>query len=189
MSNILRSQVRSDVLAHVSGNLKRLRLDAGLSQTALASASGISRRMIVAVEGGDANISLSSLDKLASAIGVGFVDLVRDPQHGSHAAIQQVTWRGERPESEALLLASTPASSEVQMWAWTLGPGDRYDAEPDPEGWQEMLFVTGGVLTLELSGVSRDFPAGTFTVFDSSQPYAYLNRRDDTLTFLRNVVS
>ena len=69
MSNILHSQERGDVLAHVSGNLRRFRLAAGLSQVALAEASGISRRMIVALEGGDANISLSSLDKLYGAPG------------------------------------------------------------------------------------------------------------------------
>ena len=55
--------------------------------------------MIVAVEGGDANISLSSLDKLAAAIGVGFVDLVRDPARPPSAEINEVTWRGASAES------------------------------------------------------------------------------------------
>ena len=110
MSNILHSQERGDVLAHVSGNLRRLRQQAGLSQAALAEASGISRRMIVAVEGGDANISLSSLDKLAAAIGVGFVDLVRDPARAPSAEINEVTWRGQDGESTAVLLGSAPAT-------------------------------------------------------------------------------
>src|SRR6478736_1070438 len=99
MSNILHSQDRADVLAHVSGNLRRLRLASGLSQTALADASGISRRMIAAVESGDANISLSSLDKLATAMGVDFVELVRDPSRETRAEINEVTWRGSQPAS------------------------------------------------------------------------------------------
>ncbi|MGE5905323.1 helix-turn-helix domain-containing protein, partial [Klebsiella pneumoniae] len=70
MSNIVRSQDgRGDVLAHVASNLRRLRRAAGLSQTALATTSGISRRMITNLEGGDTNISLSSLDRLAEALG------------------------------------------------------------------------------------------------------------------------
>jgi len=177
------------VLAHVSGNLRRLRQAAGLSQAALATASGISRRMIVAVEGGDANISLSSLDKLAAAMGVGFVDLVRDPACASSAEINEVTWRGAHAQSTAVLLGSAPATRETQMWLWSLGPGERYDAEPDPAGWHEMLFVTEGTLRLDLSGSAKDYPAGSFTVYATDQAYAYSNAGDGTVRFVRNVVS
>ncbi|WP_077963301.1 helix-turn-helix domain-containing protein [Ensifer adhaerens] len=189
MSNILHSQDRSDVLSHVAENLKRVRLASGLSQAALAKASGISRRMIVAVEGGDANISLSSLDRLAAAMNVGFVDLVRDPSRQSRDNIDAVTWRGSQAESEARLLASTPATSETQMWFWSLAPGERYDAEPDPQGWHEMLFVTEGALTLELSGERRRYVSGTFAVYSSAQTYSYVNEGDAVARFVRNVIS
>ncbi|MCR6499328.1 XRE family transcriptional regulator [Shinella sp. CPCC 101442] len=189
MSSILHSQERGGVLAHVSGNLRRLRQKAGLSQAALAEASGISRRMIVAVEGGDANISLSSLDKLAVAIGVGFVDLVRDPARPSSAEINEVTWRGASDESAAVLLGSAPATTEAQMWHWSLGPGERYNAEPDPAGWHEMIFVTEGTLRLELSGAGKDYPAGSFAVYGTDQPYAYLNTGETIVRFVRNVVA
>lgn len=189
MSNILRSQERGDVLMHVSGNLKKLRTEAGLSQTALANASGISRRMIVGVESGDANISLSSLDKLAAALGVDFIELVRDPNRTTRDSINAVTWRGEKSESKATLLGSAPTSTEAQMWYWTLGTGERYDAEPDPVGWHEMLFVTEGTLTLELSGSSKDYPAGTFAIYSSAQLYSYINNQKTTLSFVRNVLS
>ncbi len=189
MSNILRSQERGDVLMHVSGNLKKLRTDAGLSQTALANMSGISRRMIVGVESGDANISLSSLDKLAAALGVDFVELVKDPNRTTRDRINAVTWRGEKSDSKATLLGSVPASTEAQMWFWTLGSGERYDAEPDPVGWHEMLFVTQGTLTLELSGKFTDYPAGTFAIFSSAQIYSYINNQENMASFVRNVLS
>ncbi|HEV7304747.1 XRE family transcriptional regulator [Ensifer sp.] len=189
MSNILHSQDRSDVLTHVADNLKRIRLATGLSQAALAKASGISRRMIVAVEGGDANISLSSLDRLAAAMNVGFVDLVRNPSRQSRDNIDTVTWRGEKADSEARLLASTPATSEAQMWIWSLGPGERYDAEPDPQGWHEMLFITEGSLTLELSGARKRYPGGSFTVYSSAQTYSYINEGDTVVRFVRNVIA
>ncbi|MBN9046346.1 MAG: helix-turn-helix domain-containing protein [Rhizobiales bacterium] len=189
MSNILHSQGRGDVLKHVSGNLKHLRTRAGLSQTALAEASGISRRMIVAVESGDANVSLSSLDRLAMALGVDFVELVRDPERLTREFINEVTWRGAKRESEATLLGSTPASGEAQMWSWTLGGGDRYDAEPDPDGWYEMIYVVEGTLTLELSGMSKDYPAGAFAIFSSAQAYSYVNNQEMRVRFVRNVIS
>ena len=189
MSNILHSQERVGVLAHVSDNLRRLRAAAGLSQTALATASGISRRMIIAVESGDANISLSSLDKLAGALGVGFVDLVRDPTGASLNEINVVTWKGSNADSSSVLLGSSPASKEAQMWSWSIGAGDRYDAERDPEGWHEMVFVTEGVLTLVLSGDEREFHPGMFTIYSSAQEYSYVNNGTDLLKFVRNVVS
>lgn len=189
MSNILHSQERGDVLAHVSGNLRSLRQAAGLSQVALADASGISRRTIIAVEAGDANISLSSLDKLAAAMGVRFVDLVRDPALASSSDINEVTWRGKGAESTAVLLGTAPAANETQMWLWSLAPDEHYDAEPDPQGWHEMIFVTEGVLTLILGGVEKDYVAGTFAIYSSAQLYSYANRGKETLRFVRNVVS
>ena len=43
---------RASVLQHVSHNVRRLRQAAGLSQSALAECSGVSRRMLVAIEAG-----------------------------------------------------------------------------------------------------------------------------------------
>ncbi len=189
MSNILHSQERGDVLEHVSENLRRLRQASGMSQVALAEASGISRRMIVAVEAGDANISLSSLDKLAAAMGAGFVDLVRDPSRTSSTDINELTWRGNGPESAGILLGTAPAAHETQMWLWSLEAGETYDAEPDPQGWHEMIFVTEGVLTLVLSGTARDYPAGTFAIYSSAQDYSYKNSGSGIARFVRNVVS
>ena len=189
MSNILHSQGRVDVLTHVSGNLRRLRLATGMSQTALADVSGISRRMIVGVEAGDANISLSSLDKLAVAMGVDFVELVRDPSRETRAEINEVTWRGRQPTSAATLLCSAPASRETQMWLWSLGPGDSYVAEPDPDGWHEMLFVIEGMLRLDRSGDVRDYGAGEFVTYSTARHYSYANAGKKIVRFVRNVVS
>lgn len=75
------------------------------------------------------------------------------------------------------------------MWSWTLGSAERYDAEPDPVGWHEMLFVTQGALTLELSGKSTDYPAGTFAIYSSAQFYSYMNNQENMASFVRNVLS
>lgn len=181
------SNGRSDVLAHVAENLRRLRRRAGLSQAALAEASGISRRMIVNVEGGDTNISLSSLDRLAAALDAGFVEIVSDPAARGRR-IDVVAWRGARQESEARLLGSVPARADVQLWSWALGPGDRYDAEPDPEGWHEMIVVTEGRLLIDLAEGPVTVAAGGFAVYGSAQEYGYVNLAEGVTRFLRNVV-
>ncbi|MGC3103919.1 helix-turn-helix transcriptional regulator, partial [Pseudomonas aeruginosa] len=69
VSNILANPTEppSD-LEHVTGNVRRLRLQAGLSQVALARAASVSRRMLVGIECGDVNVSLSTLDRIAAAL-------------------------------------------------------------------------------------------------------------------------
>jgi transcriptional regulator with XRE-family HTH domain len=179
---------RSDVLAFVSENLRRLRRRAGLSQAALAESSGISRRMIVSLEGGETNISLSSLDRIAEALGTGFVELVSDPKAHSRS-IDALTWRGERPESQAILLGSVPARTEAQLWSWILGPGDTYSAEPDPAGWHEMIAVTEGRVRIDLEEGPVTVDAGGFAIYGSAQTYAYVNVHNGVSRFLRTVVS
>lgn len=182
------SPSRPDVLSHVAGNLRRLRARAGMSQAALAEASGLSRRMIVSLESGEANVSLASLDRIAGALGASFVEVVADPE-ARPERISALAWRGAHGESQAVLLGSAPARAEVQLWLWSLGPGERYQAEPDPPGWREMVYVTEGVLALELSGEVRQVAAGDFAVYDSAQPYSYANPGPGTTRFLRNVIA
>ncbi|WP_454674890.1 helix-turn-helix domain-containing protein [Achromobacter pestifer] len=188
MSNILHIKGSgSDVLRHVGANLRRIRKLAGLTQANLAEASGISRRMIAGLEGGAANISLASLDKLADALNVGFVDLVSDPDR-ERRRIEAMAWRGKLPGSQAMLLGAAPASCEAQLWIWTLAPGEQYAAEPDPEGWHEMVYVTEGALRLDLSGVSQTVATDDFAIYSSAQPYSYFNEGDTRLRFVRNVL-
>lgn len=178
---------RSDVLAHVGHNLRRFRQQAGMSQEALAAASGISRRMIVSLESGETNISLASLDRLAEALGVGFVQMVSDPAADAKR-IEALMWRGRRPESRAELLGSVPARQEAQLWRWSLGVGERYQAEPDPDGWHEMVVVTEGRLRLELADGPVIVEASDFAIYSSAQTYAYANAGDGVVRFIRNVV-
>ncbi|MGF7153384.1 helix-turn-helix domain-containing protein [Novosphingobium gossypii] len=188
MSNIVRSQsTRTDVLSHVSDNLKRLRHLAGLSQAALAAASGVSRRMIVNLEGGDTNVSLSSLDKLAWALGVDFVAMVADPQ-ANPERIEALTWRGGDDASKAVLLGSVPAAASAQLWSWSLGVGGRYFAEPDPAGWHEMIFVSAGRLRIDKADGAVTIDAHDFAIYSSAQAFSYTNIGDETAKFTRVVV-
>lgn len=179
---------RSDVLTHVGDNLRRLRRSAGLSQTALATASDISRRTIINLEAGEANISLSGLDKLASALGTTFVDLVTPPT-APPTRIDATAWRGNGPDSHAVLLGSAPARNEAQLWTWSLAPGDRYEAEPDPSGWHEMVYVTAGRLRIERDEGVVTVAQDDYAIYSSAQHYAYVNDGDTTTTFIRNVIS
>lgn len=178
----------NQVLEHVAANLRRLRDGQGLSQQALADAAGVSRRTIAGLEAGDANISLAKLSLIATALGANFTALVSPAGRAPDQAPDVLTWRGQLAGSQAVLHCSAAASHQVELWSWTLAPGERYHAEADPEGCVEMLYVIEGALTLELAGQERVIPAGATTSFASSVSYAYANRQAGVLRFIRNLV-
>lgn len=178
----------SDVLTHLSRNVRRLRLAAGLSQAALADQSGVSRRTVIKLEAGEANISLTGLDRLAESLGVTFVDLVAEPS-APRSSINEIVWRGQLPGSVATMMASVPASKEAQLLIWTLMPTERYVGEPDPAGWSEMVLVLEGSLRIETTTETVTVQAGEHYAFATDQDFTYINDGEQLTRFARIVVS
>ncbi|SDT25684.1 XRE family transcriptional regulator [Pseudomonas fuscovaginae UPB0736] len=179
---------RASVLQHVSLNVRRLRHEAQLSQAALSEKSGVSRRMLVAIEAGEKNVSLSTLDRVAEALDVAFSDLIQAPGVRDPSRINELAWAGSIPGSKAVLLAKAVASREVELWEWRLEPGEVYHSEPDNDGWSEQLYVFEGCLTVWLGEEQRSVAAGEFFMFPSNQPHGYRNEGEVAVRFVRNVV-
>lgn len=182
------STQRASVLQHVSQNIRRLRHAAELSQSALAEKSGVSRRMLVAIEAGEKNVSLTTLDRLAEALGVAFTDLIQAPDNRDPSRINELAWTGLMPGSKAVLLASSTASREVELWEWRLEPGEVYLSEADADGWSEQLYVFEGCLTLIIEDHQHRLQAGDFFSFASNRLHTYRNDGEVATRFVRNVV-
>jgi len=179
---------RASVLQHVSQNVRRLRHAAELSQTALAEKSGVSRRMLVAIEAGEKNVSLTTLDRVAEALDVAFSDLIQAPDARDPSRINELAWAGAIPGSQAVLLAKASASREVELWQWRLEPGENYLSEADAEGWSEQVYVFEGCLTVVLGDEERVLSSGEFISFASDRTHAYRNDGAVAVRFVRNVV-
>jgi transcriptional regulator with XRE-family HTH domain len=80
-----------DVCSLVGRNLRRQRLSAGLSQEALADASGLDRTYVSGVERGIRNPTVRVLQVIASALGVKPADLLAEEKSATDAD-------GDRPE-------------------------------------------------------------------------------------------
>ena len=175
---------------HVSQNIRQARQRLGLSQQELADRADLSRRMITLIENALGNASLSTLDRIAHALNVPFADLIRPPSQTSAAESKPVqVWQGEHPRSRASLLQNAAAHRSVELWEWSLAPGEKYQAEPDPVGMREFLYVLQGTMTLELASGTQTLVAGQSADFPTNQPYAYSNQGSSLLRFVKNVIS
>lgn len=178
----------STVLQHVGTNIRSLRDERGLSQQDLADQAGVSRRTIAALETGQVNISLAKLDAIAEVLSVDFRTIVSAPELKEQALVNVLAWQGDKEESKATLLASVPSRSQVELWTWSLAVGESYIAEADAEGWQELIYVLEGELTIQFTDSIKIIPAGSSFSFESSVTYTYINSGKQVLKFIRNVV-
>ncbi|MBI2988032.1 MAG: helix-turn-helix transcriptional regulator [Deltaproteobacteria bacterium] len=69
---------RKDPSSIVAANLRRLRLQRKWSQEECAEKCGLHRTYVGAIERGERNITLTTLDRIAAAFGISVVDLLTE---------------------------------------------------------------------------------------------------------------
>lgn len=69
-----------DVRARVARNLRRLRVEAGLSQEAFAVDAGLDRTYVSRIERHLENPTIGVVQRIAQALGVDIVEMVSEPQ-------------------------------------------------------------------------------------------------------------
>lgn len=144
----------------------------------LAEAAGVSRRLVVNVEQGAANPSVGTLLKISDALGVGLPALVEPPQRtpvkvtrrGAGAAL----WRGGAG-GRGLLVAGTGPPDVVELWDWTLGPGDQHASEAHTPGTKELIQVQEGAITVVAADRTVALDAGDAVAFPGDVAHSYAN--------------
>ncbi len=144
----------------------------------IAIRSGVSKGMLVQIEQGRANPSIATLCRLAAGLGVSVADLIsgsgesKSPVHIVAPEETRVLWKGPRGGSGALLVGSD-GPDMLELWSWTLQPGERYEARPHPVGTLELVHVQHGSLALEVEGVVHVVRAGACAFARTDRPHAY----------------
>ena len=156
----------------------------------LAAAAGVSRRMVVNVEQGVANPSVGTLLRISDALGVGLPALVEQPEQsrvkvtrrGQGAAL----WAGAAG-GRGVLVAGTDPPDVLELWDWTLGPGDHHRSEAHSTGTRELLQVLDGAITLEVAEQSIVLQAGDAVSFPGDVGHGYANLGDRVVRFALSV--
>jgi len=142
--------------------------------------------MVVNVEQGAANPSVGTLLRISDALGVGLPALVEPPRpkpvkvtrSGEGAAL----WSGESG-GRGVLVAGTEPPDVVELWDWTLGPGDRHVSEAHTSGTKELLQVQQGTVTVEVAGQLLTLDEGDAVTFRGDVAHSYANPRTEPARF------
>ena len=142
----------------------------GLSVRGLAAAAGVSSSFVSQLENGRTNASVSSLRKLASALGVTPAELL-DGKNGHTRGILRAENRPHLPlEGADKYVVSMPPMRNLEVYAGHFAPGGSTGDDAYVHGnAQEIIVVTTGTIVVQLAGED------------------YVLHRNDSIEFLTSV--
>jgi transcriptional regulator with XRE-family HTH domain len=179
------------VTAAVAQHVRALRQARGWSLDELSGRSGVSKGMVVQIEGARTNPSVGTLCRIADAFGVSVARLLEPsaPRRVriSDAASAPLLWRGGRG-GFARLLAGLSDPELVELWEWRLNPGDAHDSADHATGTHELLHVLSGELTVTVDGVDHAVREGETIDFVADKAHTYRNETDAPVRVVMVVV-
>jgi transcriptional regulator with XRE-family HTH domain len=184
-------QSSDDVATAVGRNVRALRQQRRMTIDALAAAAGISRGTVIQIETARGNPSIATLAALAAALRVGVTSLIEDitePRVTVRRAAEAATLWSSTAGSNAVFRIGTDPPDVVELWDWTLQPGDGFDGEAHPMGTQEVLSVLSGRLGLRVGATEQHLDTGDTVLFQAHAPHRYSGAGDRPVRFVMVVL-
>jgi transcriptional regulator with XRE-family HTH domain len=160
----------------VAGNVRTLRMQAGLTLADLAAAAGLGKSTLAQLESGRANPSVETLWAIAAALQVPFariVEEVRPALRVVRAADIPAMHSAETPGWAGRLLSASHARASFDLYSLELDDGAVRHADPHHAGVVEHLVVVIG----RLRAGPQDGPvllgAGDLLTFGADVPHVY----------------
>lgn len=175
--------------AGLGSNVRLLRNDRGWSLDTASQRLGVSRRLLVQVESGAANPSLSSLLAIARGFEVPLAVLLAVPDTPSITVLRSpadapVLWDGPNGGSGRLLVASAP----LELWEFRLNPGESLSSRAHGIGSRETLTVIDGQLELRVGSEEPvGIGAGESAGFHADLDHVYRNQHSAVTIFSLSV--
>jgi transcriptional regulator with XRE-family HTH domain len=166
------------VTAAVAQHVRELRTGRGWSLDELAGRSGVSKGMVVQIEGARTNPSIGTLCRIAEAFGVQlgqFFDEPAEPVVRVIGAGEPPTlWKGPAGGTGRLLRGvNEPAITE--LWDWRFLPGERQVSSDHSTGTREIVHVRTGVFTVVVDQTTFLLHPGETIDFRADRPHEYRN--------------
>jgi transcriptional regulator with XRE-family HTH domain len=168
----------SDVLAGVGQRLRRLRTQRGMTLTALAAATGISKSTLSRLESGQRKASLELLLPIAHAHRVPLDDLVGAPALGDPRIRPTPRARKGR-----IVVPLTAHPRGQHAWKVVI-PAERKEPELRTHEGHEWLYVLSGRLRLVLDDHDITLGPGEIAEFDTRTPHWFGAAGDEPVEIL-----
>jgi quercetin dioxygenase-like cupin family protein len=161
----------------VSEIVRELRESRSLSVRTLAAKSGFSPSFISQIENGQASPSISSLEKIALALGVTLVEFFGASESNLASAIRAV----DRPrlqsgwsKAEIENLAGN-GDSGLEPLLITIKPGGSSGKAPHSHLREQFVFLVAGSIVLWLEADREALHAGDAITIHAGRPYRWVN--------------
>ncbi|MEU7574176.1 XRE family transcriptional regulator [Micromonospora sp. NPDC049240] len=180
------------VTAAVARQVRDLRAARGWSFEELAGRSGVSKGMLVQIEGARTNPSIGTLCRVADAFGVSMARLL-EPAEESTVRITPadqapVLWRGAHG-GVARLLSGLGEPDLVELWDWRMRPGEALHSPDHAHGTREILHVLDGAVTVTVDGVDHRVDAGETVEFHADREHGYRTAGDEPVRLMMVAVT
>jgi transcriptional regulator with XRE-family HTH domain len=182
----LMDESTTNLATAIGARVRQERQARGWTLDQLAESAQVSRRMVVNVEQGAANPSVGTLLRISDALGVGLPALVEPPRpkpvkvtrRGEGAAL----WSGDAG-GRGVLVAGTEQPDVMELWDWTLAPGEQHGSEAHAPGTKELLQVQQGTVTVEVASQSVTLAARDALTFPGDVAHSYANTGTEPARF------
>lgn len=172
--------------AAIGIRVKQERQSRGWTLDQLAESAGVSRRMVVSVEKGDVNPSVGTLLRLSDALGVGLPALVEPPEQKSVTVTRcgdgPALWTGDKG-GRGVLVAGSAQPDVVELWDWSLGPGEVHTSEAHVLNTRELIHVHQGEIVVGVGDQSVILGLGDAAAFPGDVDHSYANAGRRTARF------
>ncbi|MDC0707777.1 XRE family transcriptional regulator [Stigmatella sp. ncwal1] len=174
-----------DLAPVVGKNLRRLRIQRGLSLERLSKASGVSRAMLGQVELGQSAPTINVLWKIARALDLPFSALISNSAGAGTRLMRapqakRLTSHDGRFASRALFPFDEPR--RVEFYELSLKAHSEERADAHPPGTMENLVVTRGTLEMEIGADHHLLTTGDAILFEADKPHVYRNVGAEDIT-------
>ena len=172
----------------IGKNLRTIRQLRGMSMSALATASSVSKAMISKIERGDGGVSAATLGKLAEALEVRISDLLTKSEYKevvySPLDTQPVLHDRKRKYVRRALSPIFPGRG-IDVVHNELGPGGRTGLfSPHKKGVHEYLVILSGTLSVHLNEQKITMKQGDSLFFDGDCIHEMVNETKEPVSWL-----
>ena len=175
----------------VARHVRALRQACGWSLDELSGRSGVSKGMLVQIEGARTNPSVGTLCRIADAFGVTVGRLLEPAAERTvrvtRAADAPLLWRGGYG-GFGRLLGGLNKPDFVELWEWRFSPHERHESPDHAPGTRELVHVLTGALTVTMDGTEHLLQPGETIDFQADKAHSYRNDGDTPVRLLMVVV-